>query len=243
MKKRKRILEHLTNQELSVRTIKEIADEYFVHEVTVRDEFKRRGLTLQQKEEPTFNVTIEDLKEIPFARIAKREGTKPPILYRYVYSVYGIKKKEIYQMYLEAKAIKSNLEVLSDDEIRKPCAYLVKTYGTTGQKIRDEREKRGINFKENRFILIHVSDEDLFNLTLKELQAKYSVTADTICRERRRRKREKDNDFKPRARNVLKDVSNEELFGTSDSAIVKKYGVNKNTVYNERKKRRDNGTI
>lgn len=190
---RKRILGHLTDKELTSKTINEIVTEYYVHKDTAYREFERRGLTPLSKEEPTFNVTIQDLKEIPFSRIVEREKTTVPLLHKYIYKTYGIKRKEVYKMYLETKKEKRNLEALSDEEIKKPCAYLVKTYGTNSKEIKKEREKRGMNLRENRFRLTHVSDEVLFNLKLNELQAKYSVSHDTISRERRRRRRKGEN--------------------------------------------------
>lgn len=243
MKKRKRILEHLTNQELSSRTVKDIANEYYIHEMTVYVELKRRGLNQLQKEEQVFNVTIQDLKTIPLAHIAKRERTTQALLYRYIHNTYGIKRKEVFKLYKVHNDELRRIDVLSDEELSKPNSYLVKTYRTTSTKIKEERLKRGLNFKNFRFRLIHVSDDDLFNLSLEELRTKHCVTYDTISRERQKRRMEKDPNFKKRPRNLLKNVSDEELFGKKIKVIAAEYNVSNNTVCNERKKRRDNGTV
>lgn len=243
MKKRTRVLEHLTDQELTSKGVECLVEEYFLERSTVRGEFYKRGLKPPQKEMPHISVTIQDLKETPVTQLAKREKTTEKIIHKFVYQTHGIKQEEIYKMYQAHQKEKRRIDLLSDDEIRKPHVYLIKMYGTTGQEIREERLKRGLTLKENKFMLSHVSDDELLNTPIKQLQERYCVSYDTVSRERRARKFKKDTSFKKRSLNILKDVNDDELFGSTENALAEKYGVSKSTVYNEKKRRRDDGRV
>lgn len=238
----KRILGHLTDQELSSKTTQEIVDEYFVSRSTVNKEFLARGIKPQQKT-LNFNVTKQDLKELKFAEIVRREKTTPARLYTFVYQTYGIKQKEVYEMYNEYQKEIRRVDILSDEELRKPISYLIKVYSANSKAIKEEREKRGFNLGSNRFKLTHVTDEELFGISSAEACIKFGVSYDTIAREKQKRKKAIDPNFKKRPRNVLKNVSNEELFGTLVRVTAEKYGVSHATVSKERKTRRENGRV
>lgn len=238
----KRILGHLTDQELSSKTIQEIVDEYFVSRSTVNKEFLTRGIKPQQKTF-NFNVSKQDLKELTFTEIARREKTTVARLYTFVYQTYGIKQKEVRKMYDAHQKELRRVDILTDDELRKPISYLIKVYGATSKAIKEERLKRGLNLGCNRFKLTHVTDEELFGLSSAEACIKFGVSYDTISREKQKRKKAIDPNFKKRPRNVLKNVSNEELFGTLVRVTAEKYGVSHATVCKERKTRRKNGRV
>lgn len=186
----KRLLDDVSDYELTNVRIKELAEKHFASESTVVVELRKRGLVNKFVYKVNITVTVEDLKNHSLSDLSIREKTTIPTIKKYALNTYGITSEQLKEM-RNARTDKTKLiESISDEEFEKSLRYINKMYKLSYNVIKEERDKRGISSDKARLKtkIRDSSDEELFGLSLKELTEKYETSIDTVARERRRRR-------------------------------------------------------
>lgn len=188
--KRKRMLDKISDYELTnFRTI-DLAEKYFVSKSSVVAELRRRGLVNKFVYKVNITATVEDFKNHSLLDLSIRENTTVTTIKKYALNTHGITSEQLKEM----RALRTDktkfIETISDEEFEKSVRYINKMYKLSYSTIKEERERRGIASNKARIKtkIRDASDEELFGLSLKELTEKYETSIDTVARERRRRR-------------------------------------------------------
>lgn len=234
-------LKDITDNELVNCRAQDLADKYFYQIGSIRGEISRRGLVNIHSLPKEINVSLGEFKDYTIKDLCVRYGVTRPRLFSYALEKHNITREDIKRFRKERELKRADLSHVSDEELRKPVLYLMKTHGITQTSVRCEREKRGIVILPQApfsAIVKKISNEELFSTKTMILSNKYGVGVDTVYRERRRRQ-EKDNTLKTttRAKRKLEHIPTKELFSLSIAETCEKYNVGKTTVTMERRRR------
>lgn len=236
------MLKDIPSNELINLTVKQLSEKYFYQDCSIRNEIRKRGLkNIYVNRSVEVNISLEDYKNHSIRELSNRNKVSRHNVVLYALKTYNLTMEDLKRFGVERIEKRYDLSHISDEELSKPFTYLTKTYGVPPRSIRTEREKRGIIIlarSPHAIKLKKASDDEIFNTSIKDLIGKYGVSGDTICRERRRRKKD-NNTLKTNisVKRKLEDVSNEELFNSRVSQLQQKYNVGENTVTRERKRR------
>lgn len=234
------MLKDIPSNELINLTVKQLSEKYFYQDGSIRNEIRKRGLVNIHNTPPKINISLEDYKNHSIHELCQREKVTRHIIISYALKTYNLTMEDIKRFGEERIEKRYDLTHISDEELSKPFSYITKVYGVPQTSIKPEREKRGIIILAQApytAIIRKVSNEELFDGSIKEIAKKYKVGTDTVFRERKRRMKE-DDTLKIIKKRKLEDVSSEELFRLSISQICKKYNVGATTVTMERKRRK-----
>lgn len=189
---RKSILHNVSDFYLTNTPLEKIEEEHFVSRSTINGELKRRNLVnvVSNKSEKNydFTITTEELETITLATLAREKNTTIHYIHSYIKQTYGLTPTQAVDKRIARYNYDTDVAKLSDDELKKPISYLIKKYGMQSPKIRAEREKRGIFIKTKQLKLLHLSDDEIFGTTAKNVCEKYNVHIGTVFKERKRRR-------------------------------------------------------
>lgn len=195
-----RLLVNISDEVLTTVHPHDIAEEYFVSESTIRKECKFRGLTPYSHRRRWHNITLtyDEVMNNNYSRLAEKYEVSVPIIIKIAERSLNMSNLEIQKCRDELKGkLHTPVEELSDEELKKSVVHLRNKYKFSQHDIKRERERRAISAPNGRHrneAVQNLTDDELFNNTMKSIVRKTNSSINTVSRERRRRREAGYND-------------------------------------------------